>query len=85
MRKYLNVFKISFAQEFAYRLNFIMWRVRNVLQILVLFFLWTTVFSDQGRVIFGYDKAKILTYVFGVLIVRGVGFSGGAVEIWPGT
>ena len=81
MRKYLNVFKISFAQEFAYRLNFIMWRVRNVLQILVLFFLWTTVFSDQGRVIFGYDKAKILTYVFGVLIVRALVFSARAVDV----
>jgi len=81
VRKYLNVFKISFAQEFAYRLNFIMWRVRNVLQILVLFFLWTTVFSDQGRVIFGYDKAKILTYVFGVLIVRALVFSARAVDV----
>src|SRR3989304_8870703 len=58
-----------------------MWRVRNVLQILVLFFLWTTVFSDQGRVIFGYDKAKILTYVFGVLVVRALVFSARAVDV----
>ncbi len=64
LAKYISIFKISFAQEFAYRLNFIMWRVRNVMQILLLFFLWTTVFSDPARVVFGYDRAKMLTYVF---------------------
>lgn len=70
MNKYLQVFKITFAQEFAYRINFIMWRVRNVLQIFLVFFLWDTVFAQPGRVVFGYDRAKILTYVFAILIVR---------------
>jgi len=81
VKKYLSVFRISFAQEFAYRLNFIMWRVRNVMQILLLFFLWTTVFSESGRTIFGYNKGEILTYVFGVLIVRAIVFSARAVDV----
>ena len=70
MGKYLQVFKISFQQEFAYRLNFIMWRVRNVIQIFVVFFLWDTVFSTQGRQLFGYDRDKILTYVFGLIFIK---------------
>ncbi len=81
IKKYISVFKISFAQEFAYRLNFIMWRVRNIMQILLLFFLWTTVFSDPTRVIFGYDRAKMLTYVFGILVVKALVLSARAVDV----
>ncbi|MFZ5932937.1 MAG: ABC transporter permease [Patescibacteria group bacterium] len=81
--KYTSVFKISFAQEFIYRLNFVMWRVRNIMQILLLFFLWTTVFSDPARVVFGYDREKILTYVFGILVVKAMVLSARAVDV-PG-
>jgi ABC-2 type transport system permease protein len=81
MNKYLQVFKISFQQEFVYRLNFVMWRVRNILQILLVFFLWDTVFAQQGRVVFGYDRARILTYVFGLLIVRAFVLSARAMEV----
>ncbi len=81
MKKYLSVFKISFQQEFAYRVNFIMWRVRNVTQLFLVFFLWDTVFSAQGKVIFGYDKTRILTYVFGLLIIRAFVLSARAVDV----
>ena len=81
MNKYLAIFKISFAQEFAYRLNFIMWRVRNVMQIILIFFLWSSVFSDPTRVVFGYDKARILTYVFGILIVKAIVLSARTVDV----
>jgi len=81
MRKYLEVFKISFQQEFVYRLNFIMWRLRNVLQILVVFFLWDTIFSDSSKVVFGYDRAKILTYIFGIMIVRSIVLSVRSIDI----
>lgn len=81
MHKYLQVFKISFQQEFAYRLNFVMWRVRNVIQIFIVFFLWDAVFRDPGKMVFGYDRAKILTYVFGILIVRSLVLSARAVDV----
>ncbi|MEK7498114.1 MAG: ABC-2 family transporter protein [Patescibacteria group bacterium] len=83
MRKYFTVFKISFQQEFAYKLNFIMWRVRNVLQIFLIFFLWDAVFSRPDAIVFGYDKAKILTYIFGVMLVRALVFSARSVDV-PG-
>lgn len=81
MNKYLQVFKISFQQEFVYRLNFIMWRVRNILQIFIVFFLWDAVFRNPEKVIFGYDRAKILTYVFGILIVKAFVLSARAVDV----
>lgn len=81
MKKYLPVFKISFQQEFAYRLNFILWRVRNVIQVFLIFYLWDTVFADPNRVVFGYDKAKILTYVFGLVVVRSIVMAARSIDI----
>jgi ABC-2 type transport system permease protein len=81
MGKYWSIFKISFEQEFVYRLNFILWRVRNVFQILLTYFLWSTVFADPTTQIFGYDRAKILTYVFGIMIVRALVLSARAMDV----
>ena len=81
MKKYWSIFKISFEQEFVYRLNFILWRVRNVFQILLTYFLWSTVFTNPETQIFGYDRAKILTYVFGIMIVRALVFSARAMDV----
>jgi ABC-2 type transport system permease protein len=58
-----------------------MWRVRNVFQILLTFFLWSTVFASPTTVLFGYDRAKILTYVFGIMIVRALAMSARAADI----
>lgn len=81
MTKYWQLFKISFQQEFVYRINFIMWRVRNVLQIFLVYYLWDTIFSDPQRVVFGYDRAKILTYIFGLILVRAFVLSARAVDV----
>jgi ABC-2 type transport system permease protein len=58
-----------------------MWRVRNVFQILLTFFLWSTIFANPQTVIFGYDRSKILTYVFGIMIVRALVMSARAADI----
>lgn len=81
MKKYLSIFKISFEEEFAYRLNFILWRFRNVLQILLTYFLWSSVYANPATTIFGYDRSKILTYVFGVMIVRAVVLSARVMDV----
>jgi ABC-2 type transport system permease protein len=81
MGKYLSVFRISFAQEFAYRINFLMWRVRNVMQLFLVFFIWSSIFSDPSRQLFGYDREKILTYVFGILVIRAIVLSARAVDV----
>ena len=81
MNKYLTIFKISFAQEFAYKVNFVMWRVRNVMQIFLVFFLWDSVFSGSERVVFGYDRARILTYIFGILLVKSLVYSSRSIDV----
>ncbi len=81
MKKLWSIFKISFEQEFAYRLNFILWRVRNVFQVLLTYFLWSTVFASPNTQIFGYDRAKIITYVFGIIIVRALVLSARAMDV----
>lgn len=68
MKKYLTVFGLSFQNEFTYRLNFILWRVRNVLRILMTFFLWNSIFS-ANKIAFGYTREQMIAYVFLVLVV----------------
>lgn len=81
MKKYWTIAKISFQQEFAYPLNFVMWRVRNVIQIFLVFFLWDTVFANPKTVVFGYDRAKILTYIFGLIFVRSIVLSIRSIDV----
>ena len=71
-KKYFSVCRISFIQELAYRSKFVVERLQSVLQVFLIFFLWDSVFSDPSREVFGYDRAKILTYVFGLLIVKAI-------------
>ncbi len=69
MKKYLQVIQATWAEYMIYRLNFILWRVRVVMQVLVVYFLWWAVFSQREE-LFGYTQASILTYVLLSTIVR---------------
>lgn len=69
MKKYLTVFAIDWQNQFIYRLNFVLWRARNILRFLMTYFLWRGVFVSTPSV-FGYSQAQLLTYVFLVLIVQ---------------
>lgn len=62
MRKYLEVFRTTLGQYFAYRLNFILWRFRMVLNLFIIYFLWQSVFEGRGN-LFGYSKTQMLTYI----------------------
>jgi ABC-2 type transport system permease protein len=81
MNKYLSISKISFHQEFAYKFNFVMWRVRNVIQILVFFFLWNSILEGRTEMLFGYNKAKILTYAILLIFVRAITLSSRSIDV----
>lgn len=66
--KYFTIFSLSLQNEFSYRLNFVLWRFRNVLRFLMTFFLWQGVFYSNKSV-FGYSQQDMLTYVFLVLVI----------------
>jgi len=70
MKKFFTIISTSMQMEFAYRFNFIMWRVRNVLRIFLVFFLWDAIYSSPDRILFGYSRAQMMTYVFGLIIVN---------------
>ncbi len=46
----------------VYRLSFVLWRVRSVLNLFVIYFLWTAVYETH-REIFGYSQQLMITYV----------------------
>lgn len=69
MKKYLSLFTITLQEIFTYRLNMLMWRVRQVFVFLVPFFIWKSVLGGGGN-IYGYSFAAIMTYLFGTTILR---------------
>lgn len=80
MRKYFQIIKSTWEEYMTYRLNFVLWRVRWVLQRLVVYFLWWAIFSGREE-FFGYSQAMILTYVLLTSIVGSVVLSTMTVEI----
>ncbi|MFZ2199342.1 MAG: ABC-2 family transporter protein [Microgenomates group bacterium] len=69
MQKYLSIFSITLQEIFAYRLNMIMWRVRQIFVFLIPFFIWKSVLGGGGS-IYGYSFAAIMTYLFGTTVLR---------------
>lgn len=61
--------KGTWGEYMMYRLNFVLWRVRVVMQVLVVYFLWLALFS-QRQEFFGYTQSMILTYVLLTSIAR---------------
>lgn len=80
MTKYWQVFKISWENSLVYRLNFMLWRVRSILQLLLVYFIWWTVFQSQTQV-FGYTQSSILTYIVVAALIRAVILSSRAIDI----
>lgn len=80
MSETLAVFKISWEQMLIYRLNFILWRARTVLQFLFTYFIWWSVFATQNEV-FGYSESTILTYVLMVTMIRAIVLSSRANDV----
>lgn len=63
-----------------YRLNFVMWRIRVVVQVLTVYFLWLAIFPEHGE-LFGYTQSSILTYTLGVVILTSFIFASRSGEI----
>jgi len=79
MSKYLRVFGASWQNEFTYRANFVLWRLRNVLRLLLTYFLWRGIFTTNQNV-FGYSGSEMLAYVFLVLAVQALVLSSSSAD-----
>jgi ABC-2 type transport system permease protein len=62
MRKYAAVFIAEWEHQLTYRLNFFLWRLRNILRVLMTLFLWLGLFRTNTH--------PIITYVFLVLLIQ---------------
>lgn len=71
MIKYWEIFKVAWQQNLIYRLNFMLWRVRSVLQLILIYFIWWTVFQSQSTV-FGYTTTTIVTYILVAALIRAI-------------
>ena len=80
MNKFLAIFNISWQNMLIYRLNFVLWRFRTVLQFILVYFLWWTVFQTQESV-FGYTEVTILTYVLISALTRAIVLSSRIMDI----
>jgi len=70
-KKYWLVVKNTFQETLVYRLNLIMWRVRTVLQLLTMYFLWLAVLP-KGQIIAGYNQSLMLTYILGTSLLSSI-------------
>jgi len=62
MRKYWQIFVTTIKEYFAYRLNFVLWRLRMFISLIVTFFLWVAVFQKNLNFA-NYDKTQLLSYI----------------------
>lgn len=80
MKKYLEVFKVTWEEYMIYRLNFTMWRIRTILRLMIVFFLWSAIFVGRTK-IFGYNEAQMMTYILGTSIVSSFVLSSRTVDV----
>lgn len=74
MYKYYLVARNTWDEILSYRVNFMLWRIRAVLSLLINYFLWTSVMPDQGT-LFGYSKSLMVSYVLIAPLVFSIVFS----------
>jgi len=56
-----------------------MWRVRNVLQLLAIYFLWSAILKNNATA-FDYSQSALLTYIFGTSLLRSIVFSSRSID-----
>lgn len=71
---YYHVAQNTWDEAVAYRLNFTIWRLRNVLLLLTTYFLWFTLLPSEAQFA-GYSQSIMLTYIIGVSFLNAFVFS----------
>lgn len=62
MRTYFQIFRTTLIEYFVYRLNFVLWRFRMVIWLMITYFLWSSIYESR-LIVFGYTQMHMLTYV----------------------
>jgi len=78
--KYLQIIRITFQEYFEYRLNFVMWRFRNLISFLTLIIFWLAIYGEKDKIL-DYQRSQLLTYVIGVAFLRGIVLASRSVDL----
>lgn len=62
MKQYWQIAKNTWDETLTYRTSFVLYRVREVFQLVSLYFIWLFVTPEQGSFL-GYTQSMMLTYV----------------------
>lgn len=62
MNKYLTIFTTTIKEYFAYRLNFVLWRIRMLINLIIIFFFWLAV-MQRNTSFAGYSQTMLLAYI----------------------
>lgn len=71
MKKYYLIVRNTWDEMLTYRASFIMWRVRNTIQLLTIYFLWLVVLPP-GKSLLGYSQPLMLTYILGTSLMDSI-------------
>ncbi len=80
MKKYWVVAKNTWEEMATYRFDFIIWRLRVVIQLLTMYFLWIVVIPASAT-IGDYSHSAIITYILGTSFISAVALSSRTQEI----
>ncbi|MEK7571069.1 MAG: ABC-2 family transporter protein [Patescibacteria group bacterium] len=80
MHSYTLVITNTWNEILTYRVNFVMWRMRNIIQLAGTYALWLTLLA-QGDSIFGYTREMLITYILGVYLITSIVASTRTTEI----
>ncbi len=80
MHKSFAIFRISWENGLVYRVNFLVWRIRSVLNLILVYFIWYTTFQNQSEV-FGYTQATMLTYILVAAVIRAIILSSRVMDV----
>jgi len=80
MRKYLIAIYLAILQLFTYRLSFILWRARNIFNLVFIYFLWSSVFVNRPS-LFSYTQEKLISYILLITILSSLILSTRTIDV----
>lgn len=83
MKPYWQLFRTALESNLTYRTNIALWRVRNLLNTLLAFTLWSSIFAVNTAVI-GYTAEQMYTYIL-LSAIMGSTIMSTALHSLPGT
>lgn len=73
IKKYFTVFKASWSRTMTYRVDLLMWRLRSIMVMIMLYYVWNSLTISSGKFA-GYSSSEIFTYVLWVNFLRSAVF-----------